>query len=385
MAVTRKAAFAGRLGALVIAGMVCSVSILAAILPEDRIDALYHGYDGGGVRITGPSYMLRKQIGGSSSVAMNHYVDSISSASIDVVTAASPYSEKRTENSVGVDFLRNKVTMDVGASASRENDYDADTFSFNIGQDMFGDMTNVSMGYSFGKDTVGRRGDPAFSEDVRRQHYRVGLTQVMSRNLLIDLRWETITDEGYLNNPYRSVRYLDPDTPAGYAFEPEVYPRTRDSNAASIGALYYLPYRASLRGEYRWFEDSWGIRADTYEVGYAHPVRERWILDLKYRRYRQTSADFYGDLFSARSAQNFLARDKELSTFSSAAIGVGVSYQFLSGGRGFIERGSVSMSYDHLRFDYDDFRNLTRGGAPGEEPLYGFTADVTQFYFSLWY
>lgn len=363
----------------------CSLSLLAAILPEDRFDALYHRYDGGGVLIDGPSFLVRKQIGDSASVSVNHYIDSISGASIDVVTSASPYSEKRTENSVSVDWLRNKATMDVSATSSRESDYEANTWSFNISQDMFGDMTSVSLGYTYGKDEVGRRGDTAFSEAVNRQHYRIGVTQILSRNLLVDLAWETVTDEGYLNNPYRSVRYLDPSSPLGYSFESEVYPRTRDSNAFGVRALYHLPYRASLRGEYRWFDDSWGITAKTGEVVYTQPIRDRWILDLRYRHYRQTGADFFSDLFPSAGAQNFLARDKELSTFTNTAIGASLSYEFISGGKGMIERGSVTMSHDRLRFDYDEFRNIPAGGTPGEEPLYGFTAGVTQFYLSIWY
>lgn len=369
-----------------LAAMACSLSLLAAILPEERFDALYHRYEGGGVRISGPSFLLLKQLGDSSALSLNHYIDSISSASIDVVTSASPYTEKRTENSVALSHLRGKVTMNAGFGTSRENDYRANTYSFGISQDMFGDMTNVSLGYGMGRDTVGRRGDAGFSKDVRRQNFRLGLTQILTPNLLLDLAWETITDEGYLNNPYRSVRYVDAGSPLGYSYEPEVYPRTRDSNAASVRMQYYLPWRAAVRGEYRWFGDSWGIQAHTYEVSYAHPVRERWLLDLRYRLYRQTAADFYGDLFPFRNAQNFLARDKELSAFDSGALGLSVSYEFLSGARGFLDRGSVTLSYDRLNFDYDNFRNLSRTGfAAGEEPLYGFDADVYQLYLSLWY
>ena len=73
----------------------------AQVLPEDRADALYHSYDGGGVEITGPSILFRKKIGSKFSGYANYYVDSISSASIDVETYASPYSEERTEVSVG--------------------------------------------------------------------------------------------------------------------------------------------------------------------------------------------------------------------------------------------------------------------------------------------
>ena len=83
----------------------------AAVLPQDRSDAMYHSYQGGGMSIDGPSILLRKKIGNHVSVSANYYVDTISGASIDVLATASPYSEERTENSVGVDFLHNKTLM----------------------------------------------------------------------------------------------------------------------------------------------------------------------------------------------------------------------------------------------------------------------------------
>jgi len=59
---------------------------VAGVLPEDRADVLLHSYDGGGVTIQGPSLLVRKQFAQRFSVAANHYVDRVSSASIDVVT-----------------------------------------------------------------------------------------------------------------------------------------------------------------------------------------------------------------------------------------------------------------------------------------------------------
>ena len=32
----------------------------ALVLPEDRADAMYHAYDGGGVTVDGPSILVRK-------------------------------------------------------------------------------------------------------------------------------------------------------------------------------------------------------------------------------------------------------------------------------------------------------------------------------------
>jgi len=131
----------------------------AGVLPEDRADVLVHSYDGGGVTIQGPSLLVRKQFAQKFSVSANHYVDKVNSASIDVVTTASPYEEERTQNSVGVDYLHDRWMMNIGLTNSEENDYTAETFNFGISQDIFGDLTTVSLGYSLGNDTVGRRGD----------------------------------------------------------------------------------------------------------------------------------------------------------------------------------------------------------------------------------
>ena len=67
-------------------------------MPEERADLLYHSYDGGGVEIDGPSVLVRKNLGNSVSLGLNHYVDNVTSASIDVVVSASEYTEKREEN-----------------------------------------------------------------------------------------------------------------------------------------------------------------------------------------------------------------------------------------------------------------------------------------------
>ncbi|MFQ5488934.1 MAG: DUF3570 domain-containing protein, partial [Gammaproteobacteria bacterium] len=283
------------------------VPLLAAVLPEDRADALYHSYDGGGVEVNGPSILLRKQLGKYSSFSANYYVDSISSASIDVVTAASPYEEQRVEKSIGGDFLFDKTIMSLGLTSSEENDFDAKSAAFSISQDLFGDLTTVILGYVRGWDKIGKRGDPDFSEDADRQRYRIGISQILTKNLIVALNLETVTDEGFLNNPYRSVRFLDPASALGYSFESEVYPRTRTSNAIALRGRYYLPYRASLLGEYRYYNDSWGIGAHNIALGYTHAWREHWLFDLKYRYYTQGHADFYSDLFPYSQAQNFLA------------------------------------------------------------------------------
>jgi hypothetical protein len=377
-----------RLAAIVLsiaAGIVPPAVVDAGVLPEDRADALFHSYDGGGVTIDGPSLLVRKQFAGKFSASANYYVDNISSASIDVVTTASPYREERTQYSLGLDYLHDSWLFNIGYTSSQENDFDAETFSLGVSQDLFGDLTTVSLGYSRGDDIVSRRGDSGFSDTVQRQQYRLGLSQVLTPNLLLGLSYETITDEGFLNNPYRQVRFVDGTSALGYSFEPEVYPRTRTSDAASVRLRYYLPYRAALHGQYRTYSDTWDIDADTFEIGYTHPLSDGITIEGSIRSYSQGRAEFFADLFPYSNYQNFMARDKELSSFSSTTLRIGVSYDIMEGGWRFLERGTVNFVYDHITFDYDDFRDLTQNsGVPGAEPLYGFDADVLQIFVSFW-
>ena len=358
----------------------------AAILPEDRADVMYHGYDGGGLSVQGPSVLVRKAHKDKVSVWGNYYVDMISSASIDVVTTASEYSEERTEMSVGVDYLHGKTFMGLSYTNSEEDDYSANSMRFGISQDFFGDLTTLGISYARGWDEVQRNGDENFAEQIDRQTYRADLSQIITRSLIVALNYEAVTDEGFLNNPYRQVRYLDPTASLGYSYEPEVYPRTKTSNATAIRGMYYLPYRASLKAEYRYYTDTWGVSAWNAEVGYVHPLPEGMTLDLKYRFYDQSAADFYSDLFAYQSAQNFLARDKELASYTTHTLGAGISYQFQTGWLPLFERGEASLFVDWIRFDYDDFRDVrVTELAPGEEPLYGFDSYVIRAFVSFWY
>lgn len=386
MAVISRGAKRRLLVASFIAQILLAPFLVAAVLPEDRLDALYHSYAGGGVEVNGPSLLLRKMFGAKSSLTANYYVDAISSASIDAVSSASPYKEKRIEKSVGGDFLLNNAIMSLNYTTSDENDFNAKTASFNLSQDMFGDLTTVSMGYVRGWDQVGKNGDPVFAEEAKRQSYRIGVSQILTRDMIVALNFETVTDEGFLNNPYRSVRYLDATSATGYSFEPEVYPRTHTSNAVALHTRYYLPYRASVLGEYRYYTDSWGVRANNVALGYTHPYRDRWLFDLRLRYYKQGDADFYSDLFPYRQSQNFLARDKELSRYNDHSVGLSVSYKITSEDWSLVDHGSINLSYDHLEFRYDNFRDITQiGTSVGQEPLYRFNADVLQLYLSLWY
>ncbi len=382
-----------RLSKVVIAAATLGITfpLTAAILPADRLDALIHSYDGGGMEINGPSLLIRKMLGTSTSVSANYYVDSISSASIDVITSASPYKEERKEHSVGIEYLHDKSIMSLNYTNSEENDFSAKTYSVGISQDFFGDLTTLSMGYARGKDDVMRiekRPDGTKSLDTNfgteyadRHNFRLGLSQILSKHLIAGMNYELITDKGFLNNPYRTVRFAD-----GSANEFEEYPNTRSSNAVTAQLKYYLPYRAAVSGEYRLFSDTWGINANNIKLAYTHPIDKEWIIDLRYRHYDQSRASFYSDVFNTPGVQTFMARDKELSTYTNQTVGFSVSYDLGQQDWKLIDKGSINFAFDHMMFDYQNFRDASVTGIPiGTEPLYSFSSNVMQVYLSVWY
>jgi nuclear transport factor 2 (NTF2) superfamily protein len=253
---------------------------------------------------------------------------------------------------------------------------------------MFGDLTTLTLSYGLGDDLVRSSVDPSFEEPLDRQIYGVGLTQILSKNLISAVNFEIVTEEGFLNNPYRVVRYLDPTNPRGFSFEPELYPNTRTTTAIGLRARYFLPYRAAVEGEYRWFTDTWDIDANTVAVSYIHPWGD-WTFTGKFRWHDQTGAHFYRDIFARSQETNFRGRDKELSPLTSNTISLQAAYEFIRDDGnvawGFIRRAKVTASLSMLSVDYHDFSDLTAGAPVGLEPLYQLDADIFQLYVSIFY
>jgi Protein of unknown function (DUF3570) len=375
---------------------VITAPALGGVLPEDRADVLWHVYNGGDITIEGPSVLVRKKVSDNLSLSANYYEDMISSASIDVKLSASPYHETRKQESLGADYLHGKSTYSAGFITSKEPDYKANTSYFAVSQDMFGDLTTLTLGYRRAWDQVFRdiktpngvlENDPTFQQRADHRGYSLSLTQILTRNAILGFNYELLTDQGYLANPYRKIRYLSPGQGAGFTLADQVYPNTRTSHSASAQLKYYLPYRAALTGQYRFFRDTWGIRAHTLELDYTHPVWKRWIFDASLRYNRQSAADFYSDLFPRANYQNFMGRDRELAAFHSYTLGAGASYQFAVPGVRWISKSSANVRVDHLLADYSDFRDALQAGTygAGNEPLYKLNANIFQVFVSIWF
>ncbi|HEY6240647.1 MAG TPA: DUF3570 domain-containing protein [Burkholderiales bacterium] len=344
-----------------------------AVLPEDRVDLLYHYYDGGGTTVNGPALLVRKGIGESVSAYASYFIDNVSCASIDVVTTASPFKEKRVEYGGGVDYLYRNTTLGLSVLRSKEPDYVANTVGVTVAHEVLDGLTTFSLGYNVSYDDVGKA-HTDFAAHVNRYQYKLGVSQVVTKSLLLNLNYEAILEDGYLHSPYRAARLLGLSVP-------EVYPGTRDSYAVALGAIKGFgsndgQLNSSVHLRYRYFWDNWNIRAHTVDLGYESRVGDRWLVEPYYRYYKQSAASFYADDFTTQ--MTFMARDRELSDFSSTALGAKASYQLFNRRFNF-SRATLNFNYELISYDYKNFTDVRTG------QLYAYRANVFQVFLSGWF
>jgi hypothetical protein len=367
----------------------------ADVLPDDRADLFYSKYSGGGMDITGESVLVRKKFTENFAVEGSYFIDKVSGASIDVLSQASQIKDERKQKTLTVEYLHDKTSYTASFVNSDERDYRSSTTSVSLKQDMFGDLTTLSLAFANTTDVVGENNGTAFVPNVawlghaQSRSYDVDVSQIVTKNFIAGVNFNVITDQGDLANPYRSVRYLDPQNPKGYSLGSQVYPDTRTSTAVQIEGKYYLPYRAALTASYRYFHDTWSIVGNTYELDYTHPISNIWILEGRLRYYKQNHADFYSDLFAYADEYRFEARDQDLAAQDNYMIGAKVTYAFLPDGWKMFKRATATFDVSRITFHYLDFRDIKYFGVPqylpGDEPLYQFNATVYQIYMSMFF
>lgn len=337
----------------------------AAELPEDRADAMVHVYDGGGVRATGPALLVRKSLVDKVSLSASYYADMVSNASIDVVTTASPFKETRNEYSVGAGYAYRDALMNLTLTSSKEPDYTANAVNLDVAQDVFRGLTTVGLGFTRGSDKVLRHNDPNFSATATHWRYRLGATQILTPRWLASINAEVVADDGYLGSPYRSARVFG-------ATVPERVPTTRTSRAVRFRVVGDLGARDAVRAEYRYFWDTWDIRAHTAELGYSRYLGADLLADGYLRFNRQSKALFYSDNFTQETT--YISRNRQLGTFNDSGVGLKLTYTARRvPGRYEIK---VNTAYELLRFKYDDFTDIRTGR------LYSFNANLFELFVS---
>ncbi|MGZ8320419.1 MAG: DUF3570 domain-containing protein [Telluria sp.] len=275
------------------------------------------------IRVKAPALSVLAPVGSDWSLAAGAMVDSISGASPAYHTEAlTAMRDLRRAYDVAVTRYSDDATLTLAGVYSGEPDYRSRTLS------VAGTISSASKNTTWNATAAvsNDRITPVVGS-VRSAHKRtlnlaVGVTQVLSQRDLAQLLLTVVRGEGYFSDPYKTF---------------DRRPGERHSQIALLRWNHFHPGSASTtRLSYRYYRDSFGIRAHTATAEYVQPLASDWNLTPSMRVYTQNAADFYVpvDPLAAPFATNpprgarFYSEDQRLSAYGGGALGIKLSRQF---------------------------------------------------------
>lgn len=239
----------------------------------------------------------------------------------------------------------------VGASASNEYDYTHFGVNAKVARDFNRRNTTVSAGFAYAFDSLdpvggapapltamldvgdlsNRTGNP--DKDVL--DLILGVTQVISRNLVVQVNYSYSMSDGYLTDPYKVLSLVDGTTgePLPRTLSPgvegpshqflfESRPDERTKHSLYGQAKYYINGNV-LDASYRYMSDDWEIDSHTLELRYRFPFGAESYFEPHLRFYTQSEAEFYQlSIPDSGPLPRFASADYRLGNFDAITAGL---------------------------------------------------------------
>lgn len=282
---------------------------------------------------------------GSTTVGAHVLVDVISTASVDVVSAATPsFDEVRVEFGAraGI-FFTPEVDFQLAFTHSAESDWLAHLPSATLGFDLFERNTRIDVGYGLALNQVGRANDPTFDEQLQSHTAEAGVTQVLGKSTIGGLRYTFRSEAGWQSSPYRVITLRDRST----SFF-ERHPEARLRHAAVAHLIQHLADGVGLFISYRFYSDDWGIMSHTGTAELRIATDSGFGVRLRGRGYYQDDAYFWHEHYE--QPLKYMSADRELSAFWDLGGGVKLSYEG--------EHWKIDLKVDATRYEFMNFARL---------------------------
>ena len=241
--------------------------------------------------------------------------------------------------------------INIGASASHEYDYTHIGLNAKFARDFNRRNTTLSAGIAVSMDSldpvggaptpltpmldVGDKSNRRGDEDKDVLDIVVGVTQVVSRNLIVQANYSYSNSDGYLTDPYKVLSLVDgttgdtlPRVPTPGAEGPshqflfENRPDDRTKHSIYGQAKYYMNGKV-LDASYRFMTDDWEIDSHTVDVRYRIPFGADRFFEPHLRFYTQTEAEFYMlSISDSQPLPGFASADYRLGDFDAITLGI---------------------------------------------------------------
>lgn len=316
------------------------------------------------ISVHAPSVMLMMPIAGEWSVEGVLTSDTVSGASPSYHSEASSAARMHDVRR-GRDFRVTRYfprgSLTIGTSLSDESDYASRAYSLTGAVSSEDKNTTLHMGVGMTRDRINPSNQVVADERKSINDFMIGVTQVLGTHDIAQLNLTHSRGRGYFSDPYK---YFDN--------------RPRHKNQTAMLARWNHHFDAtdgSSRLGYRYFSDSFGIRAHTLTAEYVQPLPGGWTLTPLARLYSQSAANFYLNPVNPpdptlpdnfQPGETIFSLDQRLSAFGARSFGMKIVNQV---NRDWL----IDVKYEHYRQKSEWCFNAK--GSPGIAP---FTARIIQ-------
>ena len=280
------------------------------------------------ITVNSPSVYVLAPVGRDWSVEGSLVVDSLSGATPrwqSAVSSASVMKELRKAGDVKVTRYFDRSSYAFGLSHSTEYDYVSNAISLNGSWSSADNNTTWNIGLASSEDAITpvEGGVNKIGKQKKRaDEMLIGLTQALSSTDLVQLNLTLSAGEGFYSDPYKLL---------------DVRPQAR-KQAALLGRWnhHFAGDGSTLRASYRYYRDSYGIKANTTQLEWAKPMDERLMLTPLLRYYSQSAARFYVEPQFDAAGQVVIptvfpaglnSGDQRLAAFGAVTLGLKADYK----------------------------------------------------------
>lgn len=270
------------------------------------------------------------QVPGEVELDLTYEADIISSASVDVVTAATPtMSEVRHE--IGLQAARESLLTDLDGRAayvySVENDTESHTGVLGATRGWSNDVAMIGAQYALSYNHTGVAGEPRSDWREYWAHaLDLTLTLTLDARTEGELGYSGYVVHGYQANPYRRVPVLQGDSLRFARWVEERVPDLRVRNAGVVRLRRAIGDRWVAQAEYRLYVDDWGVIGHTGTLEGSVELSDGVAIHARERTAWEGGASFYQE--SYREELRYLTRDRRLSPHLSTMGGLSLRLTF---------------------------------------------------------
>jgi hypothetical protein len=308
------------------------------------------------VGVKAPSAFLLTPLGPRWSLEASAVHDEVSGASpryYSDVSGASVMHDERTAGDLKLTRHFERAAVGLGLSLSKENDYRSRALSLDTRIASADNNTTWNFGIGRANDRIDPSNQRVSNERKRTSDYLVGVTQAWSPRDLVQANLTVSRGQGYFSDPYKTY---------------DERPRERNSQALLLRWNHRGPqWSGTLRSSYRYYRDSFGVRAHTTEAAWVQNLGERVTVTPSLRYYTQRAASFYFDPSSSTSTYpapdvwtTYYSNDQRLSAFGAVTAGLKVDWRIT-------KRWTVDLKLE--RYHQRSSWRLVGEGSPGLAPF----------------